>query len=103
MKKSNKEIFKKNLLLAILVVVIAIIPLVFMKNAKFSGSDDNAKQQITKIDKDYKPWFSPIWQPPSAEIESLLFAVQAAIGTGVVCYYFGYQKGKARREDTDKK
>ena len=92
MKKIS--LLKKNLILGVLVVVIAVVPLIFLKNAKFTGSDDNAKNAITAANPDYKPWFSSIWTPPSSEIESLLFALQAAIGAGIVCYYFGYQKGK---------
>ena len=66
--------------------------------ALFSGSDDQGKQLITTIDPGYKPWFSPIWEPPSSEIESLLFALQAALGAGFVGYYFGYTRGKRRQE-----
>ena len=29
------------------------------------------------------------WEPPSGEIESLLFALQAAIGAGFIGYYVG--------------
>lgn len=94
--KSN-NIFKKNLILAILVVAIAVIPLLFLKNAKFVGSDDQAEEAITQIDENYKPWFSPVWEPPSGEIESLLFSLQAAIGSGGVCYYLGYLKGKSKK------
>ncbi len=32
---------------------------------------------------------APLWEPPSGEIESLLFALQAAIGAGLVGFYFG--------------
>jgi cobalt/nickel transport protein len=97
-EKKSKNLFKTNILLAFLVIFIAIIPLVFVKHGEFGGSDDQAKKEITKIDSNYKPWFSPIWEPPSAEIESLLFALQAAIGSGVVCFYFGYTKGKAKKD-----
>ena len=101
-KSKNNSILKKNLILAVLVVVIAVIPLLFLKNASFTGSDDQAKKEITKIDSNYKPWFSSIWKPPSSEIESLLFSVQAAIGSGVVCYFFGYSKGKSKAAEGKK-
>lgn len=101
-KSKNNNILKKNLILAFLVIFIAVIPLILVKNAQFVGSDDQAKKAITQIDANYKPWFSPIWQPPSGEIESLLFALQAAIGSGVVCYYFGYLKGKSRKSESKK-
>lgn len=95
------NLFKKNFILAIIVVAIAVLPLIFMNKADFSGADDKAEAEITKIDKNYKPWFSSIWKPPSAEIESLLFSIQAAAGAGVIGYYFGYQKGKLSK-DKDK-
>ena len=44
---------------------------------------------ITEINPDYKPWFSSIYEPESGEIESLLFAVQAAIGAGIVGFVLG--------------
>ncbi|MBU3177178.1 energy-coupling factor ABC transporter substrate-binding protein [Clostridium estertheticum] len=95
-KSKNNSMLKKNLILAVLVVAIAVIPLLFLKHAAFTGSDDLAKNEIAKIDANYKPWFYSIWTPPSAEIESLLFSLQAAIGSGVVCFFFGYAKGKAK-------
>ena len=95
----NKNLFKKNLILTVLLVTICVIPLFVLKNAEFIGSDDKAEEAITQIDSNYKPWFSPIWQPPSSEIESLLFSLQAAVGSGVVCYYFGYLKGKSKRDE----
>jgi cobalt/nickel transport protein len=96
-QNKNKNLLKKNLILAAFVVIIAIIPLLFLKNADFSGSDQKAQEQITVIDANYKPWFSSVWKPPSAEIESLIFSLQAAIGSGIVCYYFGYLKGKSQK------
>lgn len=98
MRGKNNNLLKKNLILAFLVVIITIVPLMFLKGAEFSGSDDKAEEAITQIDNNYKPWFKPVWEPPSGEIESLLFSLQAAIGSGVVCYYFGYLKGKSKRD-----
>ncbi|MBU3161093.1 energy-coupling factor ABC transporter substrate-binding protein [Clostridium frigoris] len=95
-KIKKNSMLKKNLILTVLVVAIAVIPLLFLKHAAFTGSDDQAKEEIIKIDANYKPWFSSIWTPPSAEVESLLFSLQAAIGSGVVCFFFGYSKGKAK-------
>ncbi|NLN22191.1 MAG: cobalt ABC transporter substrate-binding protein CbiN, partial [Syntrophomonadaceae bacterium] len=38
------------------------------------------------------------WEPPSGEIESLLFALQAAIGAGFIGYYLGFVKGRKESE-----
>ncbi|MGP4007746.1 energy-coupling factor ABC transporter substrate-binding protein, partial [Streptomyces sp. 4N124] len=53
---------------------------------------------ITEIEPDYEPWFSPLYEPPSAEIESGLFALQAAIGAGALAYYFGVRRGRRQGE-----
>ncbi len=46
----------------------------------------------------YTPWISPVWEPPSGEIETFLFTVQAAAGALVVGYFFGYYRGMKRSE-----
>lgn len=95
----EKSIWKKNLILAIMVVVLAIIPLVYVKDAEFGGADGQAEELITEIKPDYEPWHEAFWEPPSGEIESLLFALQAAIGAGIVCGYIGYMMGKHKGKD----
>lgn len=82
-------LWKKNLILSILVVALAVLPLVTLKNAEFSGADGLAETAITEINPDYEPWFSSIYEPASSEIESLLFALQAALGAGVVGFVLG--------------
>ena len=44
------------------------------------------------------PWFTPIWEPPGGEIETLFFCLQAALGSLVIGYFFGYYRGKASRD-----
>lgn len=82
-------LWKKNLILIIIVIFISIIPLLTLKNAEFAGADGLAETAITEIAPDYKPWFSPVYEPASGEIESLLFALQAAIGAGVMGFILG--------------
>lgn len=82
-------LWKKNLILSIIVIALAVLPLIMLKNAEFAGADGLAENAITEINPDYKPWFSSIYEPASGEIESLLFAVQAAIGAGVVGFILG--------------
>lgn len=85
---------KKSWILILLVIVLAIVPLIMANGAEFGGADGQAEAAITEIQPDYTPWVSPIWEPPSGEIESLLFALQAALGTGFIAYYFGLKKGQ---------
>ncbi|VTR81530.1 cobalt transport protein CbiN [Clostridium perfringens] len=94
----NKRVLT-NVILLLLVVFITIIPFLVAKNGEFGGSDDQAEEAITQIDKNYEPWFSPLFEPASGEIESLLFALQAAIGAGVIGFGLGYLKGKKKVND----
>lgn len=47
-----------------------------------------------------EPWFSPVFEPGSGEIESGLFALQAALGGAVLGFALGQLRGRAavRRE-----
>ena len=92
MKLSNKT----NLLLILLAIIMVIIPLFIKKDAEFEGADSQAEDVITEINPDYEPWFDAIWEPPSGEIESLLFSLQVAIGAGIIGYIFGVMKEKRR-------
>ncbi len=83
------NLWKKNLILILAVIVIVTAPLLFIKNAEFAGADGLAEEQITQINPDYKPWFEYVLVPASGEIESLLFALQAAIGAGIVGFVLG--------------
>lgn len=78
-----------NWILLLLVVVIMLVPLIFMKESEFEGADGQAEGLIGEINPDYEPWFEPLWEPPSGEIESLLFSLQVAIGAGFVGYVLG--------------
>ena len=95
----------KNLLLLIAVIALAALPL-FIHRADsgtesaapaglFTGSDDQAKSMISEISPGYKPWFAPLWEPPSAEIESLLFTLQGVLGAGALFYFLGYIRGRS--------
>ena len=92
MKPSNKA----NYLLVLLAIIIIIVPLFIKGDAEFEGADDQAEDLIGEIDSDYQPWFEPLWEPPSGEIESLLFSLQVAIGAGAIGYIFGTMKERKR-------
>ncbi len=84
----------KNGLLLLLVIGLAFAPLYIARTAEFEGADTQASAAISTLDADYKPWFTPFWEPPSGEVESFFFALQAAVGSGFVFYFLGYAKGK---------
>ena len=90
---------KKPVILLVIVVILLAFPLA-LYNGKgeeqgyFSGADDQGSAAVEETG--YQPWFSSIWEPPSPEIESFLFAVQAAIGAIIVGYVLGYYNGQAK-------
>jgi cobalt/nickel transport protein len=94
------KLWQKNLLLFILVVVITIVPLYIARGAEFGGADGEAEGLITEINSDYEPWAASPFEPPSGEIESLLFALQAAIGAGVIGFGFGRLSAKHKAGET---
>jgi len=72
-----------------------------MSGAEFTGSDNVGSGRIAELSgipvENFQPLI-PQWKPPSGEIESCLFALQAAVGGILVGGVFGYwigQKTKA--------
>lgn len=87
---------KNSWILIVLVIILAVVPLFIVQNSEFGGADGEAEGAITEISPSYEPWFEPFWEPPGGETESLLFALQAALGAGFLGYYFGLKKGQAK-------
>lgn len=88
-----------NIILLVLVVIIAIAPMVMYSglgedDGYFGGADGEAGAVVEGLG--YEPWYESFWEPPSGEIESLLFAVQAAIGAIIIGYFFGYWKAESK-------
>jgi cobalt/nickel transport protein len=89
---------RTSLLLLIAVVLLIALPLIFVPG-KFGGSDDAASEAIEASQPGYQPWFKSLWTPPGDEVESLLFAVQAAFGAGVIGYVLGRIHGAAKERE----
>lgn len=93
----------KTLLLLLAVVLLTILPLFLVAATPdaeiFAGTDDLAEEVIETLAPDYEPWAALWWEPPSGEIESLLFALQAALGAGFIGYYFGRKSRWGRPVD----
>ncbi len=94
----KRSLARQNWVLAIAVVALAAFPLVFVRG-EYSGSDDQASGAIKESHPTYEPWFKPLFEPASSEIESLLFASQAAMGAGVIGYVIGLYKGRSQRDE----
>lgn len=84
---------RRNALLLLLVGILVVLPFLVRPGAEFAGADGRAEEAVAELRPDYRPWVRPLWEPPSSEVESLLFALQAALGSGLLFYYLGYMKG----------
>lgn len=92
------KLWKKNLIMLGIIIVIAVTPLIIKQGAEFGGSDGQAEEAITEINPGYEPWAESIYEPASGEIESLLFALQAAVGAGVIGFGFGRLSAKHKEK-----
>lgn len=96
----------QNVLLLLVVVILTAYPLLTIRApeagvggepaAIFAGADGQAEGVIRQLAPDYQPWAEPLLVPPSGEIESLLFALQAALGAAFIGYYVGVKRERAR-------
>ncbi|WP_322494022.1 energy-coupling factor ABC transporter substrate-binding protein [Chloroflexus sp.] len=85
--------------LLLVVIGLTIAPILLIRDTEFGGADAAAEAAIVEIAPDYEPWFAPLFEPPGSETESLLFALQAGLGSGVIGYFFGWQHGRRQRRD----
>jgi cobalt/nickel transport protein len=76
------------------IVLLAVLPLLFIRDSEFGGADGAASDLVTQIAPEYNAeWVTSIWSPPGGETESMLFALQAAVGGVLIGYCFGYLRG----------
>lgn len=100
----------QNILLLVAVVLMVALPLIYVQKPEpepgqneveiFAGADGQAKEMVTQIQPKYKPWFEPLLEPPSGEIESMLFALQAALGAGFIGYWLGTSVTRVKEKRT---
>lgn len=83
------KLWIRNTVLALGIVMLVTAPLMLLGNTEFSGTDDAGSKVVEQITGGYSTWFSSVWEPPSGEIESLLFCVQAALGAGICGFVLG--------------
>ncbi len=95
------KFWQKNLLLLALAVVICAVPLVLNKNSQFAGADAQVPELIAELKPDFEPWAKPVVELPGSETEGLLFALQAALGAGVVGFILGRMTAKKGVEDAE--
>lgn len=102
-----KKFTRTNILLLLAVIALVVAPLALGVGAgreePFSGADALAEERITADHPDYEPWFHSLYEPPSGEIESGLFALQASLGAGFLGYYFGVARTRRRLTTRDER
>jgi len=105
---------RKTWMLLAAVVLLTVLPLLWSATPgaehataadgageRFEGADARAQRAITQIAPHYQPWFRPVLEPSSNEIASLLFALQAAFGAGVIGYWLGFSRARAAQHRDD--
>ncbi len=104
---------RQNALLVLAIVLLTALPLWLVQKPEpgpdgtvaeiFLGSDGQGQDAIGELAPNYQPWFESVLTPPSGEIESLLFALQAAFGAGVIGYWLGAAVTRDRmRRDSER-
>lgn len=89
-------LWRRNLLLLILAIALAVVPLAFRRNAEWAGTDTLGMEAIKSIQADYEPWFESLFSAADAGVERHLFGLQAFLGTLVVAGALGWMIGRYR-------
>lgn len=98
MKKISHNTAVKNTILGLLAVSLVVLALVLNRGSDFKGTDSIAEEIVSEMRPGYTQWLQSLWKPPGGEVESLIFALQAALGSGFIGYYIGFKRGKSKRE-----
>lgn len=105
MKKKTKTILLVSVA-AVLIAVLAVCPLLFV-DGEFGGADNAGSDVISEIDPDFQPIAEQtiteklLGRELPGETESMLFALQAALGAGIIGYGFGYFRSRKKFSQPD--
>ncbi len=102
----------RNGVMIAVIAALSILPLFIVKQPdtgpdgvrveQFKGTDDLATTAVRTLAPGYKPWFNSVFKTPGSEIDTLLLALQAAIGAGFLGYYIGYSRGRSKVNALDR-
>jgi cobalt/nickel transport protein len=81
-----------NVLLVLAVVALFAVPLLVDGGVSEYGGTDAAVTEDLEAD-GYTPWVDSLFSP-AGDVESGLFALQAAVGAGVLGYVLGRLRGR---------
>jgi len=93
-------------LITVIAVIAFVVSFLYVSSGgshEFSGSDDVGSQKISELTGHPVESFTPVipqYEPPSGEIESTLFALQASFGGLVLGLVFGYWLGQRKSSST---
>lgn len=90
-------------LLIAVIALIAVLPMLFnfgdpAAEEPFAGTDAAAEAVVAESNPDYEAWFEPLVGELPGEVESGLFALQAALGAGVVGFTLGHYRARHKYE-----
>lgn len=85
-------------LLAGVVMLVALIATTGFVTGDWEGADHEVEHEIEHDFPEFEPWITPVWEPPSHEVKTLLFSLQTGIGALIIGYYVG-----AHRAGTDER
>lgn len=89
---------KKNIILLCFAALLIVAPFIINTNGEYEGADAQAEVIINEINSEYEPWANSLWEPPSGEVESFIFAAQAALGAGFIGYFIGNKRNDKRNK-----
>lgn len=100
-KTSRNSLFLLASIIAIFIVAVVLgTQAADGEGVAFGGTDSAAISAIE--DTGYEPWYEPIMSP-AGEVESGLFALQAALGAGAVGFALGTLRERSRNRTANAK
>lgn len=84
----RRAIINLSLILAA-VIIFGVALALGTPKGEFGGTDAQANEEIVDLDPDFEPWYDGLWTLPGGDVESGLFALQAALGAGLLGFALG--------------